>query len=90
VIGIYFDTLQEWTKENWVEGLFNIAKQAGMTREKFDATLKDEQLARAILAIREDGAKFGVQGTPSFFVNGELYTGEDTFDAMKAKIDPLL
>ena len=90
VIGIYFDTLQEWTKDNWVEGLFNIAKQAGMTREKFDATLKDEQLARAILAIREDGAKFGVQGTPSFFVNGELYTGEDTFDAMKAKIDPLL
>jgi protein-disulfide isomerase len=90
VIGIYFDTLSEWTKDNWVEGLFNIAKQAGMTREKFDATLKDEKLARAILAIREDGAKFGVNGTPTFFINGDIYEGEDTLAAMKAKIDPLL
>lgn len=90
VIDIYFDTLQEWAKDNWVEGLFNIAKQAGMTREKFDATLKDEKLARAILAIRDGGTKFGVKGTPTFFINGEIYEGEDTLAAMKQKIDPLL
>ena len=90
LIGAYFNTLQTWTAGNWVDGLFDIAKQAGFTREKFDATLKDEALAKAILAIRDAGAKFGVSGTPAFFVNGEIYEGDRTFEAFKAKLDPLL
>ena len=90
LIDAYFNTLQTWTAGNWVDGLFDIAKQAGFTREKFDATLKDEALAKAILAIRDAGAKFGVSGTPAFFVNGEIYEGDRTFEAFKAKLDPLL
>ena len=33
---------------------------------------------------------FGVQGTPAFFINGEAYDGDRTFEAFKEKIDPLL
>ena len=90
LIDAYFNTLQTWTAGNWVDGLFDIAKQAGFTREKFDATLKDEALAKGILAIRDAGAKFGVSGTPAFFINGEIYEGDRTFEAFKAKLDPLL
>lgn len=90
LIDAYFSTLQTWAADNWVEGLFNIAKQAGFTREKFDATLKDEKLAKSILAIRDQGTKFGVNGTPTFFINGEIYEGERTIEAFKAKIDPML
>lgn len=90
LIDAFFSTLGTWTQGNWVDGLFNIAKQTGMTRETFDATLKDEKLAKAILAIREGGGKFGVQGTPTFFVNGEIFEGERTIEAFRAKIDPLL
>lgn len=90
LIDAYFDTLQTWAAGNWVDGLFSIAKQAGFTREKFDATLKDEALAKAILAIRDGGAKFGVNGTPTFFINGEIYEGDRTFEAFKAKFDPML
>jgi protein-disulfide isomerase len=90
LIDVYFDTLQTWAAGDWVEGLFNIAKQAGFTREKFDAILKDEALAKKILAIRDGGTKSGVQGTPTFFINGELLDGEQTIEAFRARIDPLL
>jgi protein-disulfide isomerase len=89
LLDVFFDTLETWTKSP-AEGLFNIARQAGFTQAKFDETLKNEALAKSILDIREDGAKFGVQGTPTFFINGEKFEGERTFEAFKAAIDPLL
>lgn len=90
LMDVYFETLQTWAQGNVGENLFNIAKQAGFTREKFDATLKDTDLAKKILAIKDAGEKFGVQGTPTFFLNGEIYDGDRAFDAMKKAIDPLL
>ena len=89
LMDIYFETLETWA-QNPAEGLLNIAKQAGFTQEKFNMTLKDQALARSILAIRDDGAKFGVKGTPAFFLNGEMFEGERTYEAFKAAIDPLL
>ncbi len=89
LIGVFFDTLETWAKDP-ANGLFNIAKQAGFTQEKFDATLKDEKLAKGIMEIRDAGAKFGVQGTPTFFLNGKPMRGEVTYDSLKADIDKLL
>lgn len=90
LVGIYYETLQSWTKGDVKENLFNIAKQAGFTREKFEATLVDEALAKKIQAIQDGGVKFGVQGTPTFFINGELYDGDRSIEAFRAIIDPLL
>ena len=89
LIDIYFETLETWA-QNPAEGLLNIAKQAGFTQEKFNITLKDQTLAKNIMAIRDGGAKFGVKGTPAFFLNGEQFEGERTYEAFKAAIDPLL
>ena len=89
LIGVFFDTLETWAKDP-ANGLLNIAKQAGFTQEKFDATLKDEKLAKGIMEIRDAGAKFGVQGTPTFFLNGKPMRGEVTYDRLKADIDKLL
>ena len=89
LIGVFFDTLDTWA-QNPADGLLNIAKQAGFSQQKFDETLKNEQLARGIMEIRDGGVKFGVEGTPTFFLNGEIFTGERTYEALKAAIDPLL
>ena len=89
LMDVYFNTLETWAASP-AEGLFNIARQAGFSKEKFDATLKDEALANKIIAIRDGGAKFGVQGTPTFFINGELFDGERSIEAFRARIDPLL
>ena len=88
LMDVFFGTLDTWAK-NPAEGLLNIAKQAGFTQAKFEETLKNEALAKGILEIRDGGVKFGVEGTPTFFLNGEKFEGRD-FAEFKAAIDPLL
>ena len=89
LIDVFFDTLETWAQDP-ANGLLNIAKQAGFTQEKFDATLRDEKLAKGIMEIRDGGVKFGVKGTPTFFINGVPFEGEITYDNMKAEIDKQL
>ena len=88
LMDVFFETLETWAS-NPAEGLLNIAKQAGFSQAKFDETLKNEALAKGIMEIRDGGVKFGVDGTPTFFLNGEKFTGRD-FAEFKAAIDPLL
>ena len=88
LMDVFFATLDSWAKSP-AEGLLNIAKQAGFTQAKFDETLKNEALAKGIMEIRDGGVTFGVDGTPTFFLNGEKFAGRD-FAEFKAAIDPLL
>lgn len=89
LIDVFFATQPEWT-QNPAEGLSKIAQQAGFTKENFEACLKNETMAKDILAVRTKAEGFGVTGIPTFFVNGERYEGENTIEAFRAKIDPLL
>jgi protein-disulfide isomerase len=89
LIDVFFATQPEWT-QNPLEGLNKIAQQAGFTKESFDACMKNETVAKDILAVRSKAESFGVTGIPTFFVNGERYEGENTIEAFRAKIDPLL
>ncbi|MDP1699455.1 MAG: DsbA family protein [Aestuariivirga sp.] len=89
LIDVFFATQPEWT-QNPLAGLNKIAQQAGFTQESFDACMKNETVARDILAVRSKAEGFGVTGIPTFFVNGERYEGETTIEAFRAKIDPLL
>ena len=47
-------------------------KLAGFTEKSFDECLKNEDIAKGILAIREKASKsYGVDSTPTFFINGK-------------------
>ena len=89
LIDVFFTTQPEWT-QNPRDGLLKIAQQAGFTQESFDACLKNEAVAKDILAVRSKAEGFGVTGIPTFFINGERSEGETTIEAFRAKIDPLL
>lgn len=89
MMDVMFKTQATWLA-NWPEGLSNIAKQAGITKEKFDAILKDQALAKGIIDVRDQGAAFGVTGIPTFFLNGEKLDGDVTIETLRARIDPLL
>jgi protein-disulfide isomerase len=84
-----FKTQAEWMKSPQ-DGLFRIAQQAGFTKQAFEECLRNETVARGILDVRSKAETFGVEGIPTFFINGERYDGENTFEAFKQKIDPLL
>lgn len=90
LLDIYFTTQATWVPDA-ANQLKNIAQQAGMSAADFEACLKNEKVAKGILDVREKGSKsYGVAGIPYLFVNGKVFEGETTYDAMKAAIDPLL
>ncbi len=89
IVDVLFHTQEKWVP-NPFEGLKEIALQSGFTEDSFNACVKNVDVAKGILAERDRGASFGVQGIPHIFINGVAYDGDRTFEAMKAVIDPLL
>lgn len=59
------------------------AQQLGLDMPRFLADLDSERLKKTIDAEKAEGAKRGVQGTPTFFVNGKSYSGTKTFEQLK-------
>jgi protein-disulfide isomerase len=71
--------------------LLQISKIAGYTQESFEACLNNAKLVDDINAQRARGAKsFGVNGTPTFLINGKRYSGDMSVDTMSAIIDSML
>jgi protein-disulfide isomerase len=89
LMDVLFATQEDWLKDP-LAGLTKISQQAGMTKEQFDACLKNEAVAKQILEVRKKAETLGVTSIPSFFINGELLKGESSIEEMKKAIDPLL
>jgi len=90
LIDVFFKTQEAWVP-NAHDGLLNIMKQSGMSEADFDACLKNQDVAKGILATRDKAStKYGVDGIPTIFINGKVFTGEASYDDLKKTIDPLL
>jgi protein-disulfide isomerase len=78
VVDLLFQQQKNWAfVEKPLDGLSNVLKQTGLGDEQFKATLKDQQLYENVNKVRDRAAeKFGISATPTFFVNGEKYSGE--------------
>jgi protein-disulfide isomerase len=62
-----------------------------MSQESFEKCLKDQVLYDKVNMVRDRGAeKFGVNATPTFFINGKRVSGEMTVDQLDKEITPLL
>lgn len=73
-----FETQETWAVpgEPGKEKLLLIAKQAGFSKESFDKCLADQELFDKVVAVRKKAhEEYGVEGTPSFFVNGKRLPG---------------
>ncbi|MEN0001182.1 MAG: DsbA family protein [Pseudomonadota bacterium] len=92
MVDVLFEQQGTWARaENARAPLENIAKLAGFTQESFEACLTDQKLLDDVNTVRVRGAEeFGVSSTPTFFINGEKYTGALSVDAMSAIIDSKL
>lgn len=74
-----------------VSGLFRgFAQGSGLDLVRYDACVQGQRYAGRIRASYEEGAQRGVNGTPTFFVNGQRYTGGSTSDGFRAYVDSLL
>jgi protein-disulfide isomerase len=92
LISMLFAKQEEWAtaKEDFLPKLFKIGQQVGFTKQAFDQCRQNEKLIKDIIAIRDRGHNsFGVNQTPSFFVNGKRLEGASLEDFEKA-LAPLL
>jgi len=94
MIGVLFKTQDKWAfvRGNPVPELFKIAQQAGFTQEKFDTCLKDNATLDKMISGRQKASEeFGVNATPTFFINGKRLRGRsDTIEAFDTALAPFL
>lgn len=93
LIQTFYAKQQDWafTQGNPVPKLLDIAKQAGFTQESFDKCLTDQKLLDQITAQRTRASDtFGVNATPTFFINGKKLQDTPTLEAFDKVIEPLL
>jgi protein-disulfide isomerase len=63
------------------------ATQIGLDAAKFNSCLDSGKYTEEVAKDAEDGAKFGVSGTPFFFVGGQSVNGAYPFATFKTAID---
>jgi protein-disulfide isomerase len=57
------------------DDLFSMARSLGLDMDRFTADLQNEKLQREISADREEGKREGVDGTPTFYIDGQQMVG---------------
>jgi protein-disulfide isomerase len=93
MIDVMFQTQPTWVVEGpeALDHLLQLARQAGFSKEKFDACLADKDLFKKIVDERQRANDvFQVDSTPTFFVNGTRVSGEHQlkdFEALFTGID---
>jgi len=92
LVDLFFEKQADWTRtDDPVAALLNLSKQAGFTQESFEACLTNQELLDGVNAVKDRGAQeFGVDSTPTFFVNGQVVRGAKTLAEFDAILEPLL
>lgn len=72
-----FERQAQWAfTQTPIEDLKAIARQGGFSEERFDQCMKDEAIFNHVKEVATRARdKFGVNSTPTFFVNGEKVEG---------------
>ena len=92
IVDLLFSQQKNWAFSNKpVEALLSLVKQAGFSQESFEACLKNQQIYDAVNAVRDRAAqKFGVNSTPTFFINGQVYRGALSVEELDKVLTPLV
>lgn len=92
MVELLFAQQRNWAFVNKpVDALRDLVKQTGMGEKAFDACLSDQAMFDKINAARSFASeKFGIDATPTFFINGDKKSGEIPADALDALFAPYL
>jgi len=92
VVDALFQTQQKWAfVRDPLPQLLAVAKQLGFNQQSFDECLANQKVLDGIDWVRQRGAeKFGVNSTPTFFINGKIHRGEMTLEETEKLLQPYL
>ncbi|CCV11918.1 DSBA oxidoreductase [Mesorhizobium sp. STM 4661] len=90
-IDVLYRSQDRWARvSDPTTALKSVMGMTGMTGDAVETCLKDQSLLEKITAIAEAGKGFGVDSTPSFFINGKMQKGALTLEKFSEIIDPLV
>jgi protein-disulfide isomerase len=91
VIQVLFKTQNNWARAaDPVAEIKKIGQLAGLGDDAFQSCLQSETLANGILAKRQEASAAGVQSTPTFKIEGQIYSGLRSLEEFSEILDPLL
>jgi protein-disulfide isomerase len=65
------------------------AKKIGLNVEQFRSDIKQGVVEKRIKEDRQSGIRSGVNGTPTFFINGKRYDGSPDYNSLLAALESL-
>ena len=86
-----FNRQQEWSgNQNYLDLFVTIATELGMDGKAFGECLNSDKYSAAVQKDTDEGASFGVRGTPAFFINGQFVNGAQPFSVFQQIIHKAL
>ena len=80
----------EWNRGGAAAAFRRYAEASGLDMGRYDDCMRSARYAGRIQASLEEGVRLGVSGTPTFLVNGRLYTNGLNSDEIRALVDSLI
>ncbi|EPX79755.1 DsbA family protein [Salipiger mucosus] len=79
IADMIYSTQNEWVRQDSeagiADGLRKIGLMAGIGQEKLDACMQDGEKLRTLVEwYQENATRDGIESTPSFMIDGELYS----------------
>lgn len=78
----YFDSFTTSLQPQWAEAV-------GLDREKFEKLIEDSEILQRLAKGKMEGLENGVESTPAYFINGNLYKGEVEFEEIVDVIEEM-
>jgi protein-disulfide isomerase len=90
-VDTFFEEQQKWvSSSDYQAALARLAELGGMSKDRFDACLKDSALENQIVQGRLAASKdLGVDATPTFFINGKKFSGAPTLEEFDKALSAL-
>jgi protein-disulfide isomerase len=94
-IDLLFRNQAKWDPENGITdvhgGLVAMGRIAGLSGDQVDACIANKDAQKRIMDVAQDAqTRYGISGTPTFVINGEVQTAGAMWETLKAKLDSLL
>ena len=93
LISTLFAKQEEWAaaKTDFLPKIFKYGQQVGFTKQAFDRCRQNEKLIKDIIAVRDRAnVSFGVNQTPTFFINGKKFEGSGSLEEFEKALAPLV
>lgn len=90
-IDLLYRSQDKWARVSDATSAFkSIMGMTGMSGAAVEACLSDQALLEKVTAVMLKGQTYGVDSTPTFFINGQKHKGALTIEQFSEIVDPMI